>query len=624
MLAAAQRRLILETWNSTEHRLDDATLVSLFEARVEQSCDFVAAIFRAQRLNYRELNESSNRLAHLLIERGAGPELVIGIALERSIDLVVALLAALKTGAAYLPLDPGYPDQRLKFMLSDAEPTLLLTTRAAARRFMYPDSKVLCLDEAHVQTALEHAPTHNPGNADRKSVLVPQNPAYMIYTSGSTGTPKGVVVSHRAIVNRLLWTRSVYELTPQDRILQKTSISFDVSVWEFFWPLLEGAAIVLAKPEGHKDPKYLADLIRAESVTVAHFVPSMLARFLDQPGVSECRTLRHVICSGEAMTPELQAKYYATMGPPLDNLYGPTEAAVEVTRWPCPRNQAPGPVPIGKPIWNIQVYVLDEELNPVPIGVTGELYLAGTGLARGYWKRGGWTAERFVANPFGIPGSRMYRTGDLGRWHPDGVLEYAGRTDQQVKIRGFRIELGEIEAVLRKLAEIKEAIVMAHCDASGEKVLIAYVIPAEGAPLLVSTLREYLQTVLPDYMVPASVYVLPHVPLAPNGKIDRHALPVPEVVTSSRQTQYVPPTTGTEIGVAEIWKTVLKVDKVGAADDFFELGGHSLNATQIVLRVNQRFGVEVELSEVFDHSTVQGLSKVIDQLSSRSAPLFRE
>ena len=449
ILAPKERREILFEWNATARDLPQVTLPALFEAQVERSPEAIALVFEESTLSYAELNAQANRLAHLLIGRGVGPENLVALALPRSIEMIIALLGILKAGAAYLPLDPEYPAERLDYMLRDAQPACVLTSARISERLPEGVARLL-LDHPDTDSALAQSPETNPSDAERTQPLSPHNPAYVIYTSGSTGTPKGVIIAHGAIVNRLLWMQSAYKLQSDDRVLQKTPVGFDVSVWEFFWPLAHGATLVIAKPEGHKDPAYLSTLIRTKQLTTVHFVPSMLQAFLQEPSAGGCSGLRRVMCSGETLTADLQQRFLSTLDVPLHNLYGPTEAAVDVSFWRCQADAGSGPVPIGRPIWNTRVYVLDGSLQPVPVGVPGELYIAGAGLARGYLKRPGLSAERFVANPFGAAGSRMYRTGDLVRWRAEGVLDFLGRTDQQVKLRGFRIEPGEIEAALRQ------------------------------------------------------------------------------------------------------------------------------------------------------------------------------
>ncbi|MFB6584033.1 amino acid adenylation domain-containing protein, partial [Streptomyces sp. NPDC056402] len=400
----------------------------------------------------------------------------------------------------------------------------------------------------------------------------------VIYTSGSTGRPKGAVVTHEAIVNRLLWMQREYGLRAGDRVLQKTPFGFDVSVWELFWPLLCGAGMVLAEPGGHKDPAYLAEVIQAKRVTTVHFVPSMLQVFLAEPLSAACGGLRRVFCSGEALPGSLAALFRDRLGVPLHNLYGPTEAAVDVTAWACVDTGRVTPPPIGRPVANTRVFVLDAALRPVPVGVAGELYVAGVQLARGYLGRAGLTAERFVANPYGGPGERMYRTGDLVRWNEDGQLEYLGRTDDQVKIRGFRIELGEIEAGLSSLDEVAQVAVIVREDRPGDKRLAAYLVPAPDTDLDIDALRVHVRTALPDYMVPSAFVVLNELPLTTNGKLDRRALPAPDYTTTTTNRE---PVTEQEITLAALFADVLGLERVGVEDSFFELGGDSISSIQL-------------------------------------------
>ncbi|WP_337059002.1 amino acid adenylation domain-containing protein, partial [Pseudomonas sp. USHLN015] len=413
----------------------------------------------------------------------------------------------------------------------------------------------------------------NPGIA-----LHAENLAYVIYTSGSTGKPKGAGNRHSALTNRLCWMQQAYGLSGDDSVLQKTPFSFDVSVWEFFWPLMTGARLVVAAPGDHRDPARLVALIERENITTLHFVPSMLQAFLLDPQVERCTRLKRIVCSGEALPVDAQQQVFARLPHAgLYNLYGPTEAAIDVTHWTCVDEGKDG-VPIGQPIANLGCYILDANLEPVPVGVLGELYLAGVGLARGYHRRPALTAERFVANPF-VAGERMYRTGDLARYRQDGVIEYAGRIDHQVKIRGLRIELGEIEARLMELDEVREAVVLAV-----DQRLVGYVVPAT-AELDTEQLASQLRQGLPDYMVPAQWVLLEAMPLSPNGKLERKALPQPDAVQSRKE--YVEPQAGLERQLADIWQALLGVERVGRHDGFFELGGHSLLATQVVSRVRQ-------------------------------------
>jgi amino acid adenylation domain-containing protein/non-ribosomal peptide synthase protein (TIGR01720 family) len=609
LLEPAERQQLLVGWNDTAHPLPEATLPALFEQQVSRTPEAVALVFNNAGLTYDALNRRANRLAHQLIARGIGPESIVALALPRSLEMVTALLAILKAGAAYLPLDPDYPADRLQFMLADARPRAIVTTGATAAQALSGSSlPQLVLDDPHVLAALESKPSHNPTDAERTRPLTAQNPAYVIYTSGSTGTPKGVVVAEDAIVNRLRWMQGEYALSSGDRVLQKTPAGFDVSVWEFFWPLIEGAALVLAKPEGHKDPAYLADIIAAEKITTLHFVPSMLQTFLEQPSIaSHCVTLKRVFCSGEALPEKLRTQFLAALDAPLHNLYGPTEAAVDVTYWACrfESDKEASPVPIGRPIWNTQVYVLDGALQLVPAGVAGELYIAGAGLARGYLHRPGLTAERFVACPFGPPGSRMYRTGDLARWRADGVLDFLGRADQQVKIRGFRIEPGEIETALVRLPGIAQASVIAREDQPGHKQLVGYVVARGGSAVAPAVLRQALAARLPDYMVPAAIVPLARLPLTPNGKLDRQALPAPDFAATPGRSPRTPP----EEILAALFAEVLGLDRIGIDDSFFDLGGDSIRSIQLVSRA-RKAGLVLTPREVFQHQSVVALARV--------------
>ncbi|MDX3695572.1 amino acid adenylation domain-containing protein [Streptomyces europaeiscabiei] len=571
VLGEAEREAVLVRWNDTGHDVPATTLPELFRAQVARTPDALAVVDDEQRLTYAELDARVERTARVLAGAGVGPERTVAVALPRSVDLVVALLAVHRAGGAYLPLDADQPRERIALMLEEARP--------------------VCV----IEDALPQGP-----EADPPTTYDPSSPAYVIYTSGSTGRPKGVVVPQTGIVNRLLWMQDAYGLGPDDRVLQKTPSGFDVSVWEFFWPLVTGAALVVARPEGHRDPAYLAELIREQGVTTTHFVPSMLQVFLEEPAAARCTSLRRVMCSGEALPSPVAERFHEVLSAELHNLYGPTEASVDVTAGQVVAGAER--VVIGRPVWNTRTYVLDASLRPVPPGVAGELYLAGVQLARGYLDRPGLTAERFVADPYGGPGARMYRTGDLARWLPDGTLDFLGRTDHQVKIRGVRIEPGEIEAVLARHESVAHAVVVPH-----EQWLVAYVVPAAGAVTDPAALRDHTAAALPEHMVPAAVVVLGALPLTPNGKLDRRALPVPDFSagggTGGRARD------PREEILCGLFAGVLGVDRVGIDDDFFVLGGHSLLAMRLVAAVRAAFGAEVSLRTVFDAPTVARLAR---------------
>ncbi|MFF0543426.1 non-ribosomal peptide synthase/polyketide synthase [Nocardia thailandica] len=603
LLTTPERAQVLGAWNDTARPVDPAaTLVSLFEERAAATPDAVALTADGVSITYGEFAARVNRLARLLVAHGAGPERTVALGMHRSVDLVVSLYAVQAAGAAYVPVDPEHPAGRLAQVFAAADPVCVLTRPADA----------LDLPAAHGVPVLDPA---DPGvgaysadpltDADRTAPLTPEHPAYLIFTSGSTGTPKGVVVTHAAIVNRLVWMQAAYTLTPADTVLQKTPATFDVSVWEFFWPLQIGARLVLARPDGHRDPAYLAQLIDAERVSVAHFVPSMLSVFAGTlaDSAASCASLRLVFASGEALPPGPAHQLRAHTGAAVHNLYGPTEAAVDVT-WHEVTDADVDTVPIGVPVFNTRAYVLDERLHPVPAGVPGELYLSGAQLARGYAARAGLTADRFVADPFAA-GERMYRTGDLVTWNRAGELNYLGRTDFQVKVRGLRIELGEIEAALAGLGEVAQAAVVVRDGGT----IVAYLVPA--GDIDTEAVRSALAERLPAYMVPAAFVVLDEFPLNTSGKLDRRALPAPVFETAV----FRAPVTATEHTVAEIFAGLLGTEEpIGLDDDFFALGGNSLSATQVAARLGAALDAEVPVRLLFDAPTVAALAARADDL----------
>ncbi|WP_150048085.1 non-ribosomal peptide synthetase [Methylomonas rhizoryzae] len=611
-LTSAERRQILHDWNATEVAYSQERCIhQLFEAQVEKTPDAIALSFEGESLSYAELNAQANQLAHYLIERGVGPDVLVGICLERSLAMVVGLLGILKAGGAYVPLDPNYPAERLAFMLADIAPVVILT-QAKFAELDFAGAPVLSLDSDWTQVAAYSAGNPRPN-------LQPSNLAYCIYTSGSTGQPKGAGVPHQGILNRLQWMQAEYGLDSKDAVLQKTPYSFDVSVWEFFWPLMTGARLVVAPPELHKDSQGLIELIRRERITTVHFVPSMLQVFVDTPGAERCTGLKRVVCSGEALPADLVQRFQQKLPAGLHNLYGPTEASVDVSYWACPQDCRETAIPIGKPISNLRLYILDRSLNPVPITTPGELHIAGIGLGRGYLNRPDLTAEKFIPDPFGPAGSRLYKTGDLTRYRPDGNIDYLGRIDHQVKIRGFRIELGEIEAQLLKQPEIKDAVVIAREDHPGDKRLVAYLTSNDDSALSIGDLRAILAEALPDYMLPSAFVILPLMPLSANGKLARGALPAPdrEAVISHR---YEEPQGTKEIALSCIWKDLLELERVGRNDHFFELGGHSLMVLTLVERL-RRLGWLLEPRAVFAYPTLSVLAETIVDYQDNS-PAF--
>ena len=606
LLDAGQRHHMLYEWNRTgAHYPNHQPVHHLIEAQVAANPAACALVFAGQALSYGELNARANRWAHRLIEQGVTADSLVGISVHRSLDMVVGLLAILKAGGAYVPLDPEYPRERLAYMIEDSGIELLLTQAGLQEQLPIPGGvKTLLLDDGEAR--LQGYPAGNP-----EVPLAASNLAYVIYTSGSTGKPKGAGNSHGALTNRLCWMQDAYGLGEGDSVLQKTPFSFDVSVWEFFWPLMYGVRLVVAEPGAHRDPAQLIRLIEDEAITTLHFVPSMLQAFLLDENAGRCRSLTRIVCSGEALPVDAQQQVFARLpGAALYNLYGPTEAAIDVTHWTC-RDEGREAVPIGEPIANLMTYILDPELNPVPVGVSGELYLSGQGLARGYHRRPALTAERFVASPF-VEGERLYRTGDLARYRADGVIDYLGRIDHQVKIRGLRIELGEIEARLLDHDGVREAVVVA-LDGRCGKYLSAYLVlqgETPDWPLLREQLVAHLQRTLPEHMVPPHITALERMPLSPNGKLDRKALPVPSL--DEAQSAYVAPGSEVERTLAEIWQAVLGVPEVGITDNFFALGGDSINSIQVVSRARQR-GIVLAPRDLFLHQNIQALAQVAQQ-----------
>lgn len=597
-LPSPQERLELDQWSRGEPgEVSESIVHRMFEAQVARCPNAPALRFDADELSYEELNKWANRLAHHLINLGVAPETRVAVVMERSIELVITLLAIMKAGGAYVPIDPEHPAERIRYVLADSAAPLLLTQRHLADSLPVDnDVQVLTIDTIE----LPPKPDHNPSLS-----LHGDNLVYLIYTSGSTGRPKGAGNRHRSLCNRLCWGQHHSALDDRDVVLQKTPFSFDISFWEFFWPLTTGAVLALARPGEHRDPQRLLALIDHQRITTIHFVPSMLQALFDSGELNPRAQIKRVICSGEALPANLQAKVFnAFPQASLHNLYGPTEAAIEVSYWDC-RDAAALTVPIGRPIAGLNAQVLDAELNLVPRGVAGELYLGGIGLARGYWRRPDLTAERFIASG---GGERLYRTGDLVRWNSEGQLEYLGRVDHQLKIRGFRIELGEVEARLRELPGVGEAVVVARHDLTDTR-LVAYLVTAGGEEVEPWQLRTALGAALPDYMLPSAFVKLERLPLNSNGKVDRNALPAPAAPARS---DYQAPAGKTAAMLAAVWTEVLGVDRVGANDNFFDLGGHSLQLIRVHRLLQERFQSPLTVLDLFRYPTVASLSARID------------
>jgi amino acid adenylation domain-containing protein/non-ribosomal peptide synthase protein (TIGR01720 family) len=602
LLSPAERETIVSTWNATGRPYElETTMTALLAEQVERTPDAIAVTFEETGLTYAELDAEAGRLAGALRARGVAPGGVVGVHAERSLELMVALCGILKAGCAFVPLDPAYPADRLTYMVETAGARAVVTQGRLANAVKAWGVAALPLDGP--DAALWRA--RPPAAA---ATVLPDALAYVLFTSGSTGRPKGVMVSHRAIVNRLIWMQEAYRLGAADVVLQKTPASFDVSVWEFFWPLITGARLVMARPDGHRDPAYLADTIRDEGVTVLHFVPSMLAAFVEETSIDACSSLRDVVCSGEALSDTLCDRFFARSAAALHNLYGPTEAAVDVTAWRCARDWR-GPVPIGRPIANIRMHVLDADGEPCPIGVPGELLIGGVGLARGYVGRPGLTSDRFVPDPLGIsPGARLYRTGDRARYRADGALDYLGRLDFQVKLRGQRIELGEIERTLATHPSVRTAAVVLAGEGTPRARLIAHVeFHSPEAAVTEDALRDHLARRLPDVMIPSRIVAHETLPLTTSGKVDRRRLPEPPDAAAGRVGE--PPRGATESTLAAIWAGMLERPAVGVHDNFFALGGDSILGMQMVMRA-ARAGIHVTVAQFYENQTVASLARV--------------
>ncbi|WP_346843014.1 amino acid adenylation domain-containing protein, partial [Rhodococcus sp. IC4_135] len=610
-VATDEERNKVALWNRTGFHVASQTITEAFERQVECTPDATAVVFEGASLTYAEFDARANGLARQLIGMGVGPESLVGLSIRRSLDLMVGLYAIAKAGGAWVPVDPDHPADRTAYILESAQPTCVVTT--ARDDVDLPEgTRVIEIDTLDY----EQLDSRSIANADRLSPLHFSNTAYVIYTSGSTGRPKGVAVTHAAINNQLQWMNTEYGLSASDIYLQKTATTFDVSLWGFFMPLQVGATLVVATPDGHRDPIYVANKIAELGVTITDFVPSMLTLFTANAPAGSCDSLRHVFVIGEALPPETSSAFRELCGAGLHNLYGPTEAAVSVTYYEAVSSDTTS-VPIGMPQWNTQAHVLDGQLRPTPIGQPGELYLAGVQLARGYVGRPDLSSDRFVANPYGTAGERMYRTGDLVRRREDGNLDYIGRTDFQVKFRGQRIELGEIETVLLAHPDVSQAVVLVTVTPTGDQ-LVGYVVPGPGRNIDAAVLSEFAGRSLPSYMVPAALMVLDALPLNTSGKLDRAGLPEP-VFASAKQ--YREPRTEIERIVADVFADVLGVERVGIDDDFFELGGNSLVATQLVTRVGSALGVQLGVRELFESTTVATLAARAESVAGNARQL---
>ena len=599
VLDAAEQKLMLVDWNATRRDFPPLCVHELVQAQAERTPEGAAAAFAGRALTYGELNRRANQLAHHLRRLGVGPEVLVGICVERSLEMVVGLLGVLKAGGAYVPLDPAHPRRRMAFMLQDARVPVLLTQEHLVPSLPECAARIIRLDADWGSIAGER--DDNP-----QSGATPENPAYVIYTSGSTGVPKGVVVCHRGLANLACTQEPLFQIHPDSRVLQFTTLCFDVSAWEVFLTLVRGATLVLAPADELRDPQALAALLEREAVSVALLLPSVLSQLPLDAGPA----LQTLVSGAEVCPGALAGAWAARL--PLVNAYGPTEATVCCTGWLVSGVDAGKMLAIGRPLPNSRIYILDAHMQPVPVGVVGEIFIGGAGLARGYLHRPDLTGERFIPDPLGgEPGARLYRTGDLARFLGDGNIEFAGRIDNQVKIRGFRVELGEVEAVLNQHPAVRGAVAAVREHDPQDKRLVAWVAAAAGGPPSAADLREFLRERLPDYMAPSAFVFLDELPLGPTGKVDRGALPAPDAAGPRAARSYVAPRTPVEELLAGIWAGVLGVERVGADDNFFELGGHSLLATRIVGRVRKALHCELSLRDVFEAPTVAGVARVI-------------
>jgi len=601
-----QRRLLVEFNDRQTDYPESKCIHQLFAERARQQPENVAVVFHNHRLTYAQLEARANQLAYHLQGLGVGPEVPVAICMDRSLEMVVGILGILKADGAYVPLDPEYPKERLAYMMEDARTQVLLTQNTLRESMPELGIAVVCVD-SDWETIARHGKSTPQANATAANL------AYVIYTSGSTGQPKGVMVEHGGLTNTINWTMETLELSSSDRCILKTPITFDASGRELFATLLAGGTLIVAEPGGHRDSRYLADTIRGERISILHCVPSLLRLLVEEPAFDESLAVRAVMCGGEALPPQLVTRFQSRIGAKLYNVYGPTETIIDSTFWSCEECNPHCAVPIGRPIPNAQVYILDDLLRLLPIGVAGDLYIGGVGMARGYVRRPDLTAEKFIPDPFsGEPGARLYKTGDIARYRPDGNIEFLGRTDHQVKIRGFRIELGEIEGTLEQHPAVLQAIVQPQEVAPGEKRLVAYVVAERESRPTAGELRGFLKDKLPEHMVPAVFVLLDAFPLTTNGKVNRRALPTPDDRRPELDQVFVACRTPTEELLAAIWSQVLGIERVGIYDNFFQLGGHSLLATQVVSRIREAFQVEMPLRRLFEAPTVAGLAESVD------------
>jgi amino acid adenylation domain-containing protein len=606
MLTEAERRSMLINWNNTAADFPKHTCIhQLFEVQAKRRPGAAAVIFEGLRLTYGELNQRANQLAHYLRHLGVGPEDLVGIHVERSLEMVVSILAVLKAGGAYVALDPEYPQERIAYMLQESRPEVLLTMKQPVGSLLEMQARVVQLDEDLPRIAA--FPISNP-----EPRAGPENLAYVLYTSGSTGKPKGVMITHRSLVNHMTWMQRYFSVTDKDRVLLNAPISFDASVCETFLPLMSGGRLVVTLSGGHRDPMYLIHTMEQEDITIAVFVPTLLSQIVQKERFSKLTSLVHAISVGEILSPELMEKFLSVSRTRLHNLYGPTETTIQASYYTCRKGGEEGVVPIGRPIDNTRIYILNPNLQPLPVGVPGELHIGGVCLARGYLNQPELTAEKFIPHPFDDrPQARLYKTGDLARFLPDGNIEFLGRMDRQIKVRGCRVEPGEVEWAINQHQAIRQSVVKLWTSPSGEQALAAYLVLQSGRKLSLRELRRFLSPIIPDYMIPSVIVPLRELPYTPSGKVDMGALPEPERDRFTLEPSLRTPRTDLECRMVDIWERTLAVKPIGLGDNFFDLGGHSLLAVRLLALMEKEIGIRLPVSALFQAQTIEQLAEVM-------------
>lgn len=601
-LLDSKSRENINSWNETERAYSlTGGIIGAFLDTAKKNPEKRALLFRDESMTYGELNHRIRILAAFLINRGVGPETVVGLSLERSFEMVIGMYAIVLAGGTYLPIEPALPADYIDYIREDSRFSLVLSKEKF--RPLFPNLEGFI--------ALDNFDFSKHEDWVEFPILKPDSRVYILYTSGSTGRPKGVEITHRGLLNRILWMDEEYEISSVDILFQKTPYNFDVSGWELWWPLMKGVPLVIAEPEGHKDNGYLINTIEKENITIIHFVPSMLREFLKTCRKGNCSSLRDVMSSGEALPAAIVREFYEILPHVrLHNLYGPTEASIDVTYWPCKPDCTV--VPIGRPVANTKIHILDDALNPIPPGVTGEIYLAGDQLARGYLNKPGLTQERFVTNPF--DGRRMYKTGDLGQWNLKGEILYLGRNDSQIQLHGLRIELGEIENRISDHPGVDSAAVIVNGDFGAEQSLVAYIVKRKE--LSIEELISFLSQRLPIYMVPQRVYFVEEIPLTANGKLDRNSLSDLKAIYKESEQLIILPEGERETYLAGLWKEMLGLNEVGREENFFELGGSSIHIIRLQRELSEHFDRDIPITDLFIHTTIRGLAGYLDSINS--------